>query len=212
MLNKKLGRQRLSETVEDFYKRKRSTITVKSKVFSFLNAIIIALSFPQYNNHTFVKENNFNLTSNQRNKQGVRRFKIMRNQLKTLAANYLNFKPTLIKHWQLFFNSMNFNLVIILSQNHFRRLCKKAVYSTKKKVFNLFLARYKDQKTNKYHFNAMKRPSGFFNKFVCKKCFKSSKSKSVHCCQYECYMCKSSKRHDKLLKCKTSHCRSCNRY
>ncbi len=209
MLNRKRGRKSVFETGEEFNKRKRCIISVKSRQFSFLNAIIIALSFPD-NRCKFVLQNKLNLNSKQRLNQGKYRFKILRKQLNTLATDYLTFKPTQIKHWQKFFGSVNFNLVVISTQSHFKRLSRKALFSKDKKIRNLFLGRFKNNEL-KYEFSAIKKPAGYFNKFVCKKCFKSSKSKKEHSCQYECFMCKSSTRHDKLLKSKNSYCRSCNR-
>ena len=199
--------------IANYNKLKKSCIVVKSKLCSFICGIIIALSFKSNLKCGYVKKNvNFNLKNWERKCQPRSLFKILTDKFVTDAINYLTFVPTKIKHWRSFLNYLGFNLVIFCAKSHYKILNEKSV--TKQSFYrDIFLVRSECVGTGgKYHYDVIKKPDGYFGRFICKLCFKQAKSFEAHLCKYKCYMCKSKVRHDRKLTLRTTYCKKCNRY
>ena len=203
----------VKQTIFDYNKKKRNCITVKSRLNSFLNALIIAFSLPENSNNTFVKNNGFIFSQSFSRNQPEINLNFMRKKLKKIACKSLNLKPTRISEWRTFLTSVGFNLIIFCGQNNFKILNeKRCLKNCENLKINLYILRCDGDKDLKYHYDVIRTPSGYYNKYFCKRCFKTSKSRKIHCCKYVCFMCKSKSRHDRDFKTKSSYCKSCNRY
>src|SRR6266851_10685 len=198
--------------ISDFNRMKRSCIVVKSKIISFICGIIIALSLKENSNCAYVKRNrNFKLEKNQRYTQPKSVFKSLCEKLCLDAKSYLTFVPTKIKHWRKFLNYLGFNLVIFFSKNHFRILNENYLRKNTS-CKDIYLIKCDSDSSTKYHYDVIRKPDGYFQRFICKLCYKTGKNKASHLCQFKCYMCKSSVRHDRKLILRTTLCKKCNRY
>jgi len=112
--------------IANFNKIKKSCLVVKSKLNSFVCAIIIALSLPENSKCAYVKKNrNFLLKNWERRCQPKTLFKTLSDKLNIDAAKFLKFAPTKIKHWRLFLLRLGFNLVIFCFQSHFKIINEK---------------------------------------------------------------------------------------
>jgi len=193
----------------NFLKHKRSVITVKSKTFSFVTSVIVALLLKE-NSNNYIKDYG-DLTPKQLRLQPAYIFNGLREKITNDASKYLGYKPTRINELRKFLTHLGFDLVIFCSQSHYRIINEKAIKqnSNGKKIF---LLKSVGEFGKKNHYDVLRKPSGFFGKFLCKLCFKTSRNKTIHVCKFKCYMCKSSKRHDRNLTPKTLLCIKCNRY
>jgi len=192
------------QTLSDFIKRKKSVVTVKSKQFSFLISVIIALSY---------KSKRYDIQPSQIKNQPKQHFKELTEKLCADATSYLGFKPTRIKEWRTFLKHLGFDLIIFCANSHYR-IVNENVISTNSQGQKLFLLRSQGEFGKKYHYDFVRKPNGYFEKFLCNLCFKRSKSKQNHLCKFKCYMCKSHKRHDRQFEStiRMHMCTKCNRY
>ena len=206
-------KKKSKQTVWEFNKQKKNCITVKSHLLSFLNALIISFSLSENANINFVKKNWFNLSESLRKKQPNITLKVLRLKLRKLATDVLNFVPKKISDWRSFLYLLDFNLIIFCGQNHYKILNQKACLKNGETCKNnLYLMRSAGDKGFKYHYDVIRTPCGYYNKYFCKLCYKTSKSKAIHFCRYVCYMCKSKSRHDRNSRNKSSYCKNCNRF
>jgi len=199
-------------TIQNFNRLKKSCIVVKSKLYSFVCGLIIALSFKENVICGYVRKNSiFKLKNWQRKCQPKRLFKTLNEKLVSDATKYLKFVPTKIRHWRRFMNYLGFNLVIYCANNHFRIINEKD--HIKRTFFGeIYLLRCDSDSKCKYHYDVIRKPNGYFGKFICTLCFKSGKNKTSHICKYKCIMCKSEVKHDKQSTMQTSYCKNCHRY
>jgi len=198
--------------IANFNKIKKSCIVVKSNLTSFIYGLIIALSFKENVNCAYVKKNDiFKLKDWQRKYQPKTIFKTLSNKLTTDASKFLTFIPVKIKHWRTFLNYLGFNLVIYCAKSHYKIINER--YLGKNSFFrDIFLVKSDNDFGTKYHYDVIRKPNGYFGKFICKLCYKSGKSLLSHICKNRCFMCKSQVQHDKQLTIRTSYCKKCHRY
>ena len=199
-------KKHLYANISDFNKVKKSCVVVKSQLYSFVCGLIVALSFKE-NLNSYVKKNKqFKLSKCQISNQPKSVFKILKEQLYKDAFQYLSFIPTKIKHWRKFFSFIGFNIVIFSSNYHYRIINQQYLFKNFSRK-NIFLVRCDSQSIAKYHYDVIRNPCGYFEKFVCSLCFKTTNTKNSHCCKFKCYMCKSLICHDKKLNPRTTLCK-----
>jgi DNA polymerase type B, organellar and viral len=191
------------DNIKEFNKRKKSCVFIKSINNSFINSVIVAISL-----HFKDQLKLFNISANALNKQSVKSFKRIKEQLKINGC-----KNGKVVEWIAYFKSIGIDIIIFQGNKHFKIFGDVKDYTQNNQIH---LVRYKNDcksSKKKFKYDVLQNPSGYFQKgFMCKICFKFSKSKVVHCCRYACYMCKSLKRHDREDRLKRSKCTICNRY
>jgi hypothetical protein len=197
--------------LKDFNKRKRSCLTIKSSKNSFLNSIIVGISLLYQGK----KNPCFSLPAKLLECQCVKTLKRIRLKLKRDALVKTGSPVRFVKHWLAYLKSIGIDIIIFQGNLHFKIFGDVSEFNN---THQIYLIRYKndnrDKSKKKFKYDVIKNPSGYFQKgFLCKKCFKFSKSKRIHCCRYACYMCKSLKRHDRDVSLyPSSKCDSCKRY
>jgi DNA polymerase type B, organellar and viral len=203
-------RKCIVNNINDFNKRKQSCLVIKSVKNSFLNSIIVAIANKFKNSKDL-----FKLSLRDLKTQNIQVFKRIREELRCKAFRKIGIRPNCVKDWIKYFKSILIDIIIFQGNLHFKIFGDVNELKHKQQIHIVrFRNNCKIDTNEKFKYDVLKKLAGYLQKgYICDKCFKCSKSKLVHCCRYACYMCKSTKRHDRDEKLFANiKCNACNRY